>query len=59
MPPIFNFLPLLVWMLAFYALNQRRGENVVPPSNPGAVFFVWLLGIVIFLAVGIWISARS
>ena len=59
MPPIFNFLPLLVWMLAFYALNQRRGDHVAPSAKPSAVFAAWLLGTLLFLAVGLWISARS
>ena len=56
--PIFNFLPLLVWLLVFYALNQRQGEHV-KESNPKAVFFSWVLGGIIFLAAAIWTTARS
>lgn len=54
MTPIFNFFPLLVWMLAFYALNLRSAAD-----RAAAVFAMWILGTVIFLAIGIWITARA
>lgn len=56
--PILNFLPLLIWMLVFFALNQRGGENVTP-VNVHAAYRAWLLGSVIFLGIGIWITARA
>jgi hypothetical protein len=49
--PILNFLPLLVWMLGFYALNLWRAPD---EKRAAAVFFAWLLGTLIFAAVGIF-----
>lgn len=52
--PVLNFLPLLVWMLAFYALNLRTAAD-----RAAAVFSMWIIGTLIFLSIGIWITARA
>ena len=57
MTPILNFLPLLFWMMGFYALNfigPKPDENAAK-----GVFMMWIIGTVIFLSVGIWITARA
>jgi hypothetical protein len=51
---ILNFLPLLIWMLAFYALNLR-----IEAARASAVFAIWCIGTLIFLSVGIWITTRA
>lgn len=55
LPAVFNFGPLLVWLLVFFFLNQRAGENV-KPMNAHAVFVAWKLWAVVFLAVGVWLT---
>lgn len=53
MNPIFNFCPLLFWMFVFYSVNLWK-----PPAEKQAqaVFSMWILGTVIFLGIGIWLT---
>lgn len=57
MEPILNFLPLLAWMMGCASLFLLR-----PPQTDESslgVLGMWLLGTLIFLGVGIWITARA